>query len=72
MFYPAYFKNHISFVHEEEEYEFRNGRQYTYHVYNTARAKYLQGLTVEKVREGKSSFLRLVRDFLPDGVDDVE
>ncbi|KAJ3047936.1 hypothetical protein HK097_011029 [Rhizophlyctis rosea] len=71
MFWPAYFANHVSFVHQEEEYEFRNGRQYAYHVYHGGR-EYLEGLTVEKVREGKSSFLRLVKNFLPEGVGDEE
>ncbi|KAJ3297814.1 hypothetical protein HK104_000068 [Borealophlyctis nickersoniae] len=65
-FWPAYFNEHLAFIHEENEYEFFNDFQYAYHIYHPAKEKYLRDLTPEMIRSHNTSFMRLLRRFLPD------
>ncbi|KAI8908668.1 hypothetical protein DFJ77DRAFT_472916 [Powellomyces hirtus] len=64
-FWPAYFNNHIKFVHTEDEWDFYNDFQYAAHLYNTGE-KYISQTTPDIIRNTNTSFTRLVRPYLPD------
>lgn len=60
-FWPGWWGDDVQMVHETDSWDFGNG-QYAYHAWESLAMKYLKVLTPPSVKEGKSSFNKMVRE----------
>ena len=62
-FFPLYHQPHVEAIFEEGK-EYPNPTAYSHHLWESSGKKYLDEMTEEKIKHGKSLFSRITKDLL--------
>jgi len=63
-FWPLYHQDHVEAIFENKSYP--NPTAYSHHLWESAGKSYLDNMTTDKIRKGKSLFSEITKDLLED------